>query len=363
MVLYESLPEGVLLPAEDKPLSGITVQEGESHQAAFNFRNISRQEFSDSVTVFYTLSSQETTVSYMDSLKILAPPSRSNSNFDITLLTRDQAGTNDLSVFANPRLLPEQYYFNNQLILPAFLIVKPDNIHPTIDVAFDGRYILDGEIVAPSPMIAIRLKDENKILLKEDTIGITVALKHPGKDQFVRIPFTDPHLTWTPATDKDDFSIDYQPPPLTDGIYTLSIQAEDASGNMAGAEPYEIRFEVINESQITHFYPFPNPFSTSTRFVFTLTGSVIPEELKIQIMTVSGRVVREIMADEIGPIHIGNNITEYAWDGRDEYGDQLANGVYLYRVILNNPGGNFEHRKTAADRAFHKEFGKIYILR
>jgi hypothetical protein len=363
MVLYDPLPEGIILPADNQPLSGISVQEGESYRADFRFRNIGKIEFTDSVTVLFELSSQETLVHYMDSLRIKSPTTQSETDFSISLPTRNQAGKNDLMVNANPMIIPEQSYINNRLNLPEFLIVKPDNIHPTIDVAFDGRYILDGEIVAPSPLISVHIKDENKILLKEDTTGITLSLKRPGEDQFNRIAFTDPNLNWSPASEKKDFSIEYQPPPLSDGIYTLSVQAEDASGNEAGTEPYEIRFEVINESQITHFYPFPNPFSTSTRFVFTLTGSIIPEEIKIQIMTVSGKVVREIMADEIGPIHIGNNITEYAWNGRDEFGDQLANGVYLYRVIINNPGDNFKHRETTGDRAFRKNFGKLYILR
>jgi len=120
---------------------------------------------------------------------------------------------------------------------------------------------------------------------------------------------------------------------------------------------------VINESKITHFYPFPNPFSTSTRFVFTLTGSEIPDEIKIQILTVTGKVVREITQDEIGIIRIGHNITDYAWDGRDEYGDQLANGVYLYKVFVRSQGQNMEHRETSADKAFKKGFGKMYLLR
>jgi flagellar hook assembly protein FlgD len=120
---------------------------------------------------------------------------------------------------------------------------------------------------------------------------------------------------------------------------------------------------VINESSITHFYPYPNPFSTSTRFVFTLTGNVIPDELKIQIMTVTGRVVREITQDEIGPIRVGNNISEYAWNGRDEFGDQLANGVYLYRVITRGGGQSIDLRATDGDQAFTRGFGKLYILR
>ena len=141
------------------------------------------------------------------------------------------------------------------------------------------------------------------------------------------------------------------------------MQATDASGNLAGVQPYSIRFEVVNESQITNFYPYPNPFSSSTRFVFTLTGSDIPEQIKIQIMTISGRVVREIIQDEIGPIHIGNNITEYAWDGHDEFGDQLANGVYLYRVLVRMNGQTLPLRPTAGDKAFKQGFGKLYLLR
>ena len=80
-------------------------------------------------------------------------------------------------------------------------------------------------------------------------------------------------------------------------------------------------------------------------------------------MTVSGKIVREITQDELGPIRIGNNISEYAWDGRDEFGDQLANGVYLYRVIVRSGGEALELRETAGDRGFKNGFGKMYILR
>ncbi len=80
-------------------------------------------------------------------------------------------------------------------------------------------------------------------------------------------------------------------------------------------------------------------------------------------MTISGRIVREISADEIGPIRIGNNITQYAWDGRDEFGDQLANGVYLYKVKFDTKQDTPEHRSTSGDRAFKKGFGKLYLLK
>jgi hypothetical protein len=190
-----------------------------------------------------------------------------------------------------------------------------------------------------------------------------LKLKRPCEGcNFEQVYFNSPMVSYAPATSSSDFEITYTPGPLEDGIYALSIQGQDELGNSAGSVPYEITFEVITEASITHFYPYPNPFSTQTRFVFTLTGTEIPEKIKIQIMTISGRIVREINQDEIGPIKIGHNITEFAWDGTDEYGDQLANGVYFYRVVMQTTE-KLEHRETMADGAFKNGFGKLYILR
>ena len=83
----------------------------------------------------------------------------------------------------------------------------------------------------------------------------------------------------------------------------------------------------------------------------------------IRIFTVSGRVVREITQDELGPLRIGNNATDYAWNGRDEFGDQLANGVYLYKVSIRQGGKNIDFRESAGDRGFKNGFGKLYLLR
>jgi flagellar hook assembly protein FlgD len=108
---------------------------------------------------------------------------------------------------------------------------------------------------------------------------------------------------------------------------------------------------------------YPNPVSTSTKFVFTLTGAELPDELTIQIMTITGKMVRVISLDELGSIHIGRNITDYSWDGKDMFGDQLANGVYLYRVITKINGRSFEKRETDAGLYFKKDYGKMYLLR
>src|SRR5690606_13713661 len=138
---------------------------------------------------------------------------------------------------------------------------------------------------------------------------------------------------------------------------------KDKSGNKSGLANYRVSFEVINKSTITNILNYPNPFSTSTAFCFTVTGWMLPSQFKIQIMTVTGKVVREITKAELGPLHIGRNITEYKWDGKDQYGQLLGNGVYLYRVVTSISGEDIEHRESGADKFTKKGWGKMYIMR
>ena len=368
-VTYETLPEGVLLfrGNEANKTEKIPLLEGEALLSNFTFFNLTDKQFQDSLQVRSTLFNREQRTTTISESKIAAVPAQDSIKFTLNIDSKGLGGINDYRVFVNPNVLPERSYANNINDFLQYLEVATDDTHPILDVTFDGIYILDGDIVSPSPVIAVLLKDDNQFNLKQDTIGMELFIKQSGPDcvncEFQRISFSNPRVKWTPATEKSDFRIEYQPEKLEDGIYTLRVQGQDNSGRKSGTQPYTINFEVINESTITNFYPYPNPFSTSTRFVFTLTGAEIPDRLKIQIMTVTGKVVREITQDELGVIRIGNNITDYAWDGRDEYGDQLANGVYIYRVVMDRDLDSFKHRETSADKAFKKGYGKLYLLR
>lgn len=359
-VNYSEPPEGIVI-SENKALSSF--QEGEEIVRELAFYNYSTLDFTDSLDVELRLINQNTGNSQTDLIKIAPPLTNDSTRFSTSFSSIGYGGMNSLimNVQANEN---EGYDFNNRLTLAGLIEVEPDETNPVLDVTFDGGHILDGDIVSPTPSIAIRIRDENQFLFKGDTSGINLSLKLPGEEsQFQRVNFSESSVNFTTASESQDFEISYEPGQLADGVYGFRVNAEDASGNDSGAEPYEVTFEVINESTITHFYPYPNPFSTSCRFVFTLTGSEIPDQIKIQILTVSGRVVREITQSEIGSIRIGNNITEYAWDGHDEFGDQLANGVYFYKVFINSNGQGIDQRATNADGAFKNGFGKLYILR
>jgi len=261
--------------------------------------------------------------------------------------------------------LPELNYFNNQLVLPPFSVADA-NLPPTLDVAFDGRRILNGELVSPRPVILIQLNDEDRLRHVRNVSFFNVTLQRQGGAP-MPVDLNGSNIVFSvDSTQGSVARLEYQPgkdTPLVDGMYTLRVQGRDPSNANAGAQEFEVKFEVVNASTITNIYPYPNPVTSKARFVFTVTGQELPRDMKIQIMTIAGRVVREIFLAELGPLHIGNNITEFAWDGTDQYGDRLANGTYLYRVALDDASGQFKQRATAGDKAFKNDWGKLVLMR
>ncbi|MCB0764185.1 MAG: hypothetical protein KDB84_05740, partial [Flavobacteriales bacterium] len=262
----------------------------------------------------------------------------------------------------------EQYHFNN--LVQWRFNVEVDNENPLLDVTFDGVHILDGDIVSARPEIVMTLDDENPVLLLDspaDTANFKVYLTRPGaglERLYFRTGDGVEQLRFEPATGpENECRIIYAARFPADGTYTLTVQATDLSNNTSGDHDYKVSFEVLNRPTITEVLNYPNPFTTSTRFVFTVTGVEPPTYMKIQIMTVTGRVVREVKMHELGPIRVGRNLTEFAWDGTDEFGDRLARGVYLYRVIAQLNGQDIEYRQTGAADYFTKGFGKMYLLR
>ena len=376
-ILYNALPEAAIdgssgyswIPSKD------TLDEGESVKFAIDIRNIYDIDM-DSLLVKYWI---EDNSHYLHPLTYLRQDSlKVNEVFRDTIefSTIDYVGVNSLWMEVNPYVngslvvtdQPEQEHFNNLLQVP--FRVTGDNINPILDVTFNGRHILNKDIIAPKSEIFITLKDENPLIIMDsvsDTTQFGVYLTGPDGIQ-KRIPFVDGAgnviMQWVPADAQNKrFKIIYPGSFQVDGIYTLLVQGTDRSGNISGDIQYKISFEIIKESTITYLMNYPNPFSTSTRFVFTLTGSEVPQDMIIQIMTVTGKVVREITEDELGPIYIGRNITEFDWNGTDEFGDPLANGVYLYRVKSRLNNEEIKHRDSGADTHFTKDFGKMYIMR
>jgi hypothetical protein len=275
-------------------------------------------------------------------------------------------GSNTLYVEVNPdddQL--EQFHFNNFVYHDFY--VNQDLASPILDVTFDNIHILNGDIISSKPNIVIKMTDESSKLLLNDSSLLTVKVKYP--DGTVRTFKQDSDtLRFLPAVAGIDntATIELNPYFTEDGDYELIVYGEDKSGNKAGNTEYRIAFKVENKPMISNMFNYPNPFSTSTAFVFTLTGSEVPQNIKIQILTITGKVVREITKQELGPIHIGRNITEFKWNGTDQFGQKLANGVYLYRVVTNlngKPLDKYRADDDNTDKYFNKGYGKMYLMR
>lgn len=377
-VLFAPLPEAAIDGSTLYTWSATnnnTVAEGESIEFAVDVKNIFTVDM-DSLLISYWIEDENNLIypipyTRQDSLKV-----GDVLRDTISVPTTGHLGINSLWMEVNPYVngslfitdQPEQEHFNNLLQIPFF--VTGDSINPILDVTFNGNHILNGDIVDPNSEILITLKDDNEYLIMNDISDTTlfgVYITDP-QGALHSIPFVDGQgstiMQWIPANSQNKrFKIIWPAEFTMDGKYQLLVQGADRSGNLSGDYEYRVNFEIVHESTITNMMNYPNPFSTSTRFVFTLTGSEAPDDIIIQIMTVSGRVVREITEDQLGIIQIGRNISEYAWDGTDEFGDPLANGVYLYRVKAKINGEDIKHRESGADPHFKKDFGKMYILR
>lgn len=369
-VNYTPVPEGAIAPNVLFTMKD-TVDVGEPINFSVAFKNIGQVKFDSLMKISLRIKTNNNydSVINIPQGKILLVGDTLKASYTIT--SENYIGNNTLVVEFNPNNhQPEQFHFNN--ILYKNFYVKSDVVNPLLDVTFDGVHILDKDIVASKPEILIKLKDESKFLgfRMQDTGLLKVQIRYPAPDLSVHTYyFNSDTMRFTPAnlnSGENVATINLKPFLPKDGEYELTVTGKDRSGNKAGALDYHTSFTVINKAMISELLNYPNPFTTSTAFVFTLTGSQVPQNMRIQVLTITGKVVREITKEELGPIHVGRNISAFKWDGTDMYGRQLANGVYIYRVITNLNGKSLEKYKAEGDNTdkyFNKGYGKMYLMR
>jgi hypothetical protein len=365
-IFYTPIPEGAIAPNLSFNLND-TVTSGQPIDFNVAFKNISGTNFAQNMKIGLKIknaANQDVTLNVPDG-KILVSGDTLIARYRIP--SENFIGANTLFAEFNPNNhQPEQYKPNNFLFKNFF--VKADVTNPSMDVTFDGVRILNRDLVSSKPEIVIKLTDENKFLALTNSSLTTVQLRYPN-GTLKTINYSADTLIFNPANvanGENTATINFRPYLPEDGDYELIVSGKDRSGNEAGRVKYSIVFTVINKAMISEMLNYPNPFTTSTAFVFTLTGSQVPQNIRIQVLTVTGKIVREITKQELGPLRIGRNITDFKWDGTDMYGQPLANGVYLYRVITNQNGNSLEKYKADGDNTnqyFNKGYGKMYLMR
>lgn len=360
-VLYQSYPELSFNPEIFNDFYAKELNEGDSLKLTTAISNL-KNLISDSISVNYKITKANRTVisGVAGSYKPL--DKNNNFNFKFKYSSLGLAGDNILQLTLSPKNRKDLLDFNNVVSYP-FKVIK-DQKNPLVDILFDGKHIINGETVSPKPVINISINDENKYLLLNDTSSVDVYIKKQVGD-FKRISFSSNKLTIQKSATSENNTIiySYQPDILEDGTYTLKIKAKDKSGNFLDND-LATDFEVVNEQTITNILPYPNPVVNSTRFVFNITGLKVPDKIRIQISTATGKIVRVINKNELGNLKIGNNISDFSWDGTDTFGDRLANGVYFYQVFVeNNDGSAVNKREIQSDAYFKKNIGKIYLMK
>lgn len=204
---------------------------------------------------------------------------------------------------------------------------------PEIELFMNNEQFIHGGITDENPIMLAKLFSEVGINTVGSGIGhdITMTLNENTSDLHILNNFYESEM--------DDFTrgqIRYQLSDLPLGPHTLKLKAWDVLNN--SAEAYT-DFIVANSSElvIEHLFNYPNPFSTSTQFYFDHNQPNAHLDVLIQIFTVSGNHVKTIDAVVMSD---GFRSQPIAWNARDEYGDKLARGVYIYRLKVREPNGN-----------------------
>jgi len=244
----------------------------------------------------------------------------SSKAFNVTFRAPVDIGTGELIITIDPdNVLKEFYRDNNTYSVP--VNIKGDTTKPYLTLSVDGSDVPDGEYINPKSNFKIDLYDFSSIPLQDTT---TISIKLNGSPVF----FNSAGVSYSFSNTNPKVTVNYKPG-FQDGDYELNIVARGNSSSFADTAKIEKRFSVMNEAKLLNVYNYPNPFVNETWFTFKLTQ--IPEELRIVVYTVAGRKIKEV---NVPVSQLKYDLNKIYWDGRDEDGDLIANGVYLYRVIM-----------------------------
>jgi len=221
----------------------------------------------------------------------------------------------------------EFYVFNNNLefTMNAVHLNKPVNI----SVFSDNQILSNGDFVAPKPEIKITVSDPDRLLsLVSDTAAFSLKLNNNYVPYFIN-GNTNSILR---VIENDNMNSGNSNtvmfyPSFLNGKNTLSIFYSAGTDN---SDTVSFDVYVSDELAVKDLYNYPNPMKNETSFIFNLAGSYVPDKFKIKIYTVSGKLIKQIEST----VNIGNN--KIAWDGKDDDGDIISNGTYLYKLVTED---------------------------
>ncbi|WP_298903115.1 type IX secretion system sortase PorU [uncultured Psychroserpens sp.] len=207
-----------------------------------------------------------------------------------------------------------------------------DNVGPVINLFMNDENFVSGGITNEQPTLLAKLQDDNGINTASG-IGHDIIAIIDGDETN---PFV---LNDYYQADIDDFQrgqLSYPFRDLEPGLHTLSLKAWDVYNNSSTAEIEFVVRDKDEELVISNVLNYPNPFIDYTEFWFNHNSSDVLD-VSVQIFTVSGKLVRTLNGQTAGGSKVTSSLSkDIVWDGRDDFGDKIGKGVYIYKLKVRS---------------------------
>ncbi|MFN3403353.1 MAG: type IX secretion system sortase PorU [Cytophagaceae bacterium] len=245
-----------------------------------------------------------------------------------------------ISIYSENQTIIDAAGYNYDIIVGGTAAnVVADNTPPQVKVFLNDESFVSGGITGSNPLLLVKLFDENGINTVGTGIGHEITLILNNGQPVVLNDYYVSNLD-----DYKNGTIRYPLKDLPPGNYSIKIKAWDTHNN--SGEGY-VEFVVTKDEKtaLQNIFNFPNPFANNTIFHFDHNRPGEDLDVMIQIFTVSGKLIKTINNRyHSSPSHIGDIV----WDGRDDFNDKLAKGVYVYKVSvrsLRDNSNNFKYQK------------------
>jgi len=210
-----------------------------------------------------------------------------------------------------------------------------DNVGPIINLFMNDENFVSGGITNESPNLLAKLQDDNGINTASG-IGHDITAIIDG-DETNPIVLNDYY-----QANVDDYTngtVTYPFRDLEPGLHTLTLKAWDTYNNSSTAEIQFTVYDKDEELVVENVLNYPNPFVNYTEFWFNHNSSD-PLDISVQIFTVSGKLVRTLNGQTSADECCGSGATSLSrsmvWDGRDDFGDKIGKGVYVYKLKVRS---------------------------